>query len=97
MAGTLLASKNNKQRVRFVHSIYNNFLISILKRDFCLPENYYYQRLVQGKLSGVSRIKTRCVFSSRAKAVLNKFRLSRMIFKKYAGEGNINGIKKASW
>jgi small subunit ribosomal protein S14 len=43
------------------------------------------------------RIKNRCSLTSRAKANLSFFKLSRMIFKNKASFGFLEGIRKSSW
>lgn len=43
------------------------------------------------------KIKNRCVYSNRARAVFNKIKLTRMVFKNLAANGFLNGIKKQTW
>lgn len=43
------------------------------------------------------KIKNRCVFSNRSRAIFNKVKLTRMVFKNLATFGFLNGIKKYSW
>lgn len=40
---------------------------------------------------------TRCEICGRPHAVLRKFKICRICFRKLAHEGKIPGIKKASW
>ncbi|CBV67386.1 30S ribosomal protein S14 type Z [Mycoplasma leachii 99/014/6] len=40
---------------------------------------------------------TRCNHCGRPHAVLKKFEICRLCFRKFAYEGQIPGIKKASW
>ncbi|UWD34302.1 type Z 30S ribosomal protein S14 [Mesomycoplasma molare] len=40
---------------------------------------------------------TRCELCGRPHAVLRKFKICRICFRKLAHEGKIPGIKKASW
>jgi small subunit ribosomal protein S14 len=44
-----------------------------------------------------TKIKNRCIFTNRSRWIINKFRISRMKFKKMASIGLIQGIKKSSW
>lgn len=44
-----------------------------------------------------SIIKNHCIVSSRARGILSKFKVSRMVFKRLASFGYIPGIKKSSW
>ena len=48
-------------------------------------------------ISTITKIRNRCVFTNRARAVYRKFKLSRIFLKKYALDGSLIGIKKASW
>jgi len=43
------------------------------------------------------KLKNRCVYSNRARAVFKRMRLTRMAFKNLATIGFINGIQKYSW
>lgn len=43
------------------------------------------------------RIRNRCIFTGRRRAVLRTFRISRIILRKKALEGLLPGVKKASW
>ncbi|ACF13565.1 ribosomal protein S14 [Chloroherpeton thalassium ATCC 35110] len=47
--------------------------------------------------SSPTRLKNRCSITGRAKGVYKKFGLCRHILRKYALEGKIPGMKKASW
>jgi len=47
--------------------------------------------------SSTVRIRNRCIVTSRARGVLKKFKLSRIIFKELALLGHLPGIRKASW
>ncbi len=43
------------------------------------------------------RLRSRCQFTGRPRAVLRKFQLSRLCFREMALQGLIPGITKASW
>ncbi|CAL9021940.1 unnamed protein product [Prunus brigantina] len=47
--------------------------------------------------SSFTRVRNRCIFSGRARAVYETFRMSRIVFRTLASKGMLNGIKKASW
>jgi ribosomal protein S14 len=53
--------------------------------------------MIQGKNKSRSLFYTRCRFSGRAKANFNKFKMSRMIFKRNSEFGLLNGVRKANW
>jgi len=43
------------------------------------------------------KTKNRCTVTSRSKAILNYFKISRMIFKTNASYGYLEGVTKSSW
>ncbi|KAG6392250.1 hypothetical protein SASPL_146463 [Salvia splendens] len=47
--------------------------------------------------SSFTRVTNRCIFSGRSRAVYKKFRISRIVFRTLANQGQLMGIKKASW
>lgn len=49
------------------------------------------------KNSSPVRIKNRCAVSGRSRGYLRMFGVSRIVFRELAREGNIPGVKKASW
>jgi small subunit ribosomal protein S14 len=44
-----------------------------------------------------TRLNSRCQISGNPRAVLRKFAMSRMAFRKLASQGLIPGVTKASW
>ncbi len=44
-----------------------------------------------------TRAYTRCLICGRQRAVYRKFKICRLCFRKLASEGNIPGVRKASW
>jgi small subunit ribosomal protein S14 len=49
------------------------------------------------RMSIETRLNSRCKVSGNPRAVLKKFGMSRMAFRKLASEGKIPGVIKASW
>jgi small subunit ribosomal protein S14 len=49
------------------------------------------------RMSMENRLNTRCEVTGRPKAVLKKFKMSRMAFRELALKGMIPGVTKASW
>lgn len=43
------------------------------------------------------RLRNRCHISGRARGYIRKFGVSRLVFRKWALEGKLPGIRKASW
>ncbi len=97
MAGRLLILKQYPIRKYFEKNQLKKLSINILSNDVNIPFGLYYNKENQGKMVSKSTFHSRCNFSGRAKANLNKFKMSRMIFKKYSEFGLLNGIRKASW
>ena len=44
-----------------------------------------------------TRVRNRCQINGRPRGFMREFGVSRVIFRKLAGEGLIPGIKKSSW
>ena len=47
--------------------------------------------------SSATRVRNRCVLTGRGRGVYAKFGLCRHMFRKFALEGKLPGVKKASW
>ncbi|RAL40475.1 hypothetical protein DM860_006545 [Cuscuta australis] len=47
--------------------------------------------------SSFTRLRNRCIFTGRPRAVYEKFRMSRIVFRSLANQGALQGVKKASW
>jgi len=47
--------------------------------------------------SSAVRLKSRCMFTGRARSYYRKFGVSRLVFREMALKGEIPGIKKSSW
>lgn len=44
-----------------------------------------------------TRLRNRCEINGRPRGYMREFGISRVMFRKLAGEGKIPGVKKASW
>ena len=44
-----------------------------------------------------TRVRNRCQLNGRPRGYMREFGVSRVVFRKLAGEGLIPGIKKSSW
>jgi ribosomal protein S14 len=97
MAGRFFISKQYPRRNLYEKKQMNNIIKKILTNDVVVPLGMYYNANTQGKKFSNSGFHSRCRFSGRSKANFNKFKMSRMIFKRYSEFGYLNGIKKASW
>jgi small subunit ribosomal protein S14 len=58
------------------------------------------QRLFETELprdSAAVRVRSRCALTGRGRSVFSFFRLSRIMFRTFAKNGMLPGVKKASW
>lgn len=44
-----------------------------------------------------TRLRNRCLVNGRPRGYMREFGVSRVVFRKLAGEGAIPGVKKSSW
>lgn len=47
--------------------------------------------------SSSTRIRNRCIITGRSRSIFKKFRISRIVFRTLASNGNLVGIRKLSW
>jgi ribosomal protein S14 len=73
------------------------YYLNNLKINKNLRENAYSELINWNNNTSITKIHNRCIITNRSRGVYKKFKLSRIFFKKYALEGNLNGIRKASW
>lgn len=67
-------------------SINNNIRTHAYKKYISLPTD-----------SSITKIRNRCVISNRPRSVYKKFKISRLVLRDLSLQGNLMGIKKASW
>lgn len=76
-------------------------LYKALCRDPELPpsmrEKFRYKLAKLPRNSAFNRLRNRCIFTGRPRAVYEKFRMSRIVFRELASQGQLLGVKKASW
>uniref|UniRef100_A0A0D6R4S4 Small ribosomal subunit protein uS14m n=1 Tax=Araucaria cunninghamii TaxID=56994 RepID=A0A0D6R4S4_ARACU len=87
----ILAAKYELKRVLYKAALRDPNLPSDLRAKFRdklsrLPRN-----------SSFVRLRNRCIFTGRSRAVYRKFRMSRIVFRELACKGELTGIRKASW
>ncbi len=80
----------------------DRMLYKAMTRDASLPLDVRLdvQRLFETALprdSSATRVKNRCALTGRSKGVYRDFRLSRLMFRKLAHAGLLNGVTKSSW
>ncbi|KAL2942017.1 Ribosomal protein S14 mitochondrial, partial [Bienertia sinuspersici] len=75
-------------------------LYKALCRDPELPasmrEKHRYKLSKLPRNSSFNRLRNRCIFTGRSRAVYEKFRMSRIVFRELASQGQLLGVKKAS-
>lgn len=93
--------KDKRRRVLFSVFEKKRKVLRALIQDMRLPEKFrfyaYKQLLLLPKDSSITRFRNRCTLTNRSRAVYRKFGLSRLMFRKYAWQGKLLGVKKASW
>lgn len=100
MAGFLLSKKNLKIRYikdkKYIKSVISNSLLKdqYLKKEISLNN---LSKRYKNKFGTISKIQNKCLLTGRNRAVLKKFKLSRMFIKNLGVNGLINGLKKSSW
>ncbi|GAB2226523.1 hypothetical protein Droror1_Dr00022333 [Drosera rotundifolia] len=92
---------DHKRRLLAAKCEVKRMLYKAMCNDPSLPiEVREKQRYKLSKLprnSSFTRIRNRCIFSGRPRAVYQKFRMSRIVFRSLASQGQVMGVKKASW
>jgi ribosomal protein S14 len=97
MAGKLFIGKQFYIREKFEKTQVMKIVNKIFNNDSYIPVGLLKSIRKDKKKNTISICHTRCRFSGRAKANFNKFRMSRMIFKKLGENLFLNGIRKSSW
>ena len=75
-------------------------LYKYIMNNLLLPEEVRlkaYKELSKLNYGFKSSINTRCVLTGRGRSVLSMYKVSRIMFKKLASNGLLDGIKKSSW
>jgi len=102
MAGLLLRKKNLKVRYNKDKNYIKYIISNVLLKDNYLDKTISLKYVLLNtnknyRNASITKIKNKCLFSGRNRAVLKKFRLSRMFLKNLGVCGYINGLRKASW
>jgi small subunit ribosomal protein S14 len=67
------------------------------KRDRLKKEGNYVALDKLPKNSSIVRLHNRCSITGRPRGYIRKFGISRIVFREWALEGKIPGVRKASW
>jgi len=98
MKTLFIKDKNRRNSYSYIEKkkIILNFIIHNLHLSLEI-RNYAYHELINlCSKDSFTKIKNRCLFTNRARGIYRKFKLSRIVFKQYALQGDLIGIKKAS-
>ncbi|XP_059279265.1 small ribosomal subunit protein uS14m [Lycium barbarum] len=93
--------QDNKRRLLSAKYELRRKLYKAFTQDPELPpemrEAHRYKLSKLPRNSSFTRIRNRCIFTGRPRAVYEKFRMSRIVFRGLAARGALQGVKKASW
>jgi ribosomal protein S14 len=93
--------KDLKNRKKFFINEDNQIVLKSIILNENLPENIKLQAQLElqnlKKNSLLTRIKNRCIFSNRSRAIYKDFKMSRIYLKSLGNNNLLPGIIKASW
>lgn len=78
------------KRLLWLSLYQNQKLPAKLRRKFLI-------KLRSNRNASFVRLKNRCLITNRAKSVIRFFQMSRIVFRNYAREGLLTGVKRSSW
>ncbi len=81
-----------EKKLKIMYSLLRNLKLSKSFRGYI-----YRQILNFPRDASITRLRNRCVLTNRPRAVYRTFGMSRLMFRKYAWQGKLIGVKKASW
>ena len=96
----ILFTKDKNKRHQYYLLEKKKYFYKYVINNLQLPKKIkilIYKKILNLPLnSSKVRISNRCIISNRSKSVYKKFKLSRIVFRSLALNGNLIGIKKAS-
>lgn len=96
-----LIEKDKKRRKLFSLYERKRIILDYIHKNTNLPiqvrQDAYKQLITLPRNSSFVKVRNRCVLTGRSRAVYRKFKISRLMFRQLSLQGNIPGIKKASW
>ena len=96
--------KINKDKVQ--RKNFKKTELNLLNYKYCLimskennDKNFYFFNFIKKfhLNTSSSRINNRCIYSSRTRWPLRRFKLTRMTFKNLFDKGLIHGVRRSSW
>lgn len=96
-----LVRRDQKKRILYKNLELKRILYKSIIQDLSFPKQIRFSSSFElsklSRNSSLVRIRNRCVLTGRGKAILKKFRLSRISFRELASQGLLPGILKSSW
>ncbi len=96
----LKTKDSNRRTLYYIFEEKKKYLLSIIN-NLELPlklRKKAFNILTQfSKDISISRIRNRCILTNRPRAVYKQFKMSRLMFRKYALQGRLIGVRKSSW
>lgn len=93
--------KDKNRRLKFQLVEKKKLILKYIFNNLTMSEDVrktaFLEFLSLSKDNSITKIKNRCIITNRAKSIYRKFKMSRIFLKKNALEGNLTGVKKASW
>ncbi|SPP89996.1 28S ribosomal protein S14, mitochondrial [Drosophila guanche] len=84
-------SEHSKERLR-VNSLRKNDILPIELREMANAEIAAFPRD-----SSLVRVRERCALTSRPRGVVQKYRLSRIVWRQLADYNKLSGVQRAMW
>jgi len=89
---------SRREKVCMVGKVYLNDVLLIKSSHFRFGRLKFFQKTISSfRYSSLSRIRNRCIFSGKSRAVLNKHGASRIRMREFLRYPIVYGLKKASW
>ena len=96
-----LLHKDKKRRKLYSKYEKQKYILKYIQNNLNLNKTIRikaYEKLISlPRDSSITRVRNRCVLTNRPRAVYQKFKFSRLMFRKLALQGEIPGIRKATW
>ena len=101
MAKTSVTNRNNRRKLLVAHHKQRRqeYKLKAYDSSLSLEERLYWQQKLQSlpRDSSSTRLRKRCMLTSRGRGIVGKFMLSRIKFRELAVLGKIPGVVRSSW
>jgi ribosomal protein S14 len=93
--------KDQKRRRIFNQYEEKKYILKYIQKNLnihtSIREKAYRKLSAFPRNSSLTRVRNRCVLTNRPRAVYKKFKFSRIQFRNLALQGDIPGMRKATW